>query len=330
MPLITARRLVIHQHARQDSAVTGATWSASGQAVRIGLIDRYVEQDVRMPSTAVAPHLSLMLLLEGSGHFRMGNNSRSCEFLPGHCFLSCGFEPFDGEDFIPAHARYRAVLLHYPLAWRSVMGTLAPLAPAHCEVHAHAYAKAWLARMPMDPWLAQFARALAERGLPGESLALLSLESQALQALHGVASKLLNLTVAAPQAAAGEPDEAGESREADDRIVRLNGRDRRRLLAARRHIDSHLAAPLRVADIARAAGMSDTALKQGFRGAFGTSVYAYVLQARCRHAEKLLRETPCSIDEVALRCGFANASHLARQFRRHAGTTPLQYRHQQV
>lgn len=308
------RRLVIPQHARQSNALVGATWSDAHEAVRVGLVDRHVEQDLVLPSAGVPPHLSLVLLLEGKGHFLMGGRSRPCEFLDGHCLLSCGWEPFDGEDFIPAHARFRAVLLHYPLALRKVFGTAVPVSRGDFEVHAPAHARAWLARLPMDPWLMQFARTLSERGLPQEPLPLLELECHALQALHGVASRL---TMAAEAASPTAEENAGAA---------LTGRDRRRLLAARRHIDSHPSQALRVADIARVAGLSETALKQGFRALFDMSVYAYVLQSRCRLAEKLLRDTALTVEEVALRCGFSNTSHLARQFRREFGTTPLQYR----
>jgi len=54
----------------------------------------------------------------------------------------------------------------------------------------------------------------------------------------------------------------------------LTGRDRRQLLAARRHIDAHLADALRASEVARIAGLIETALRQGFRALFGTGVYA--------------------------------------------------------
>jgi AraC-like DNA-binding protein len=321
MPAVSSapRRLVIPQHARQGQNLTGATWSDVHETVRIGVVDRHVEQDLVLPSTQVAPHLSLVLLLEGKGHFLMGGRSRPCEFVDAHCFLSCGFEPFDGEDFIPAHARFRAVLMHYPLPLRRVFGDAVPVAPAGCEVHAHPHARAWLARLPMDEAQRAFARTLCERGVPEDPLSLLELECQALQSLHGVARRLTMTPQAAP--ATDEPGTAGHA---------LTGRDRRRLLLARRHIDSHLAQPLRLAEVARVAGLSETALKQGFRGLFGSSVYAHVLRARCELAERLLRDGALSVQEVALRSGFGSASHLAAQFKRQFGTTPLQYRRRQA
>lgn len=315
----TKSRLVIPHHARQSRAVTGAIWDASGDTVRVGVVDRYTERDIRMPSEAVAPHLSLVLLTEGQGHFLMGDSATPCEFLAGHCFLSCGWEPFDGEDFIPAHAHFRAALLRYPLALREVVGRVLPVSQVDCEIYSHPRANAWLARLPMAPWMLRFAQSLVAHGLPTEPLALLELQCHALQALHGVAAHL-NLSTGGVFVRRDGP--------AVGNTPSLTGRDRRRLLEARRYIEAHLCQPLSVASIAAASGLSETALKQGFRGLFGRSVYDHVLHARCCRAADMLRTTTLAIQQVAGRCGFSSASHLAKHFGRRFSTTPLRYRSQ--
>ena len=110
----------------------------------------------------------------------------------------------------------------------------------------------------------------------------------------------------------------------------LTGRDQRRLLEARRFIDDYWAEPLRLADVASACGMNATALKQGFRQMFGTSVHAHVLNGRCDQAAQLLRRTDLAKKEVARQCGFSSTSHLARHFQPRFGHTPLRYRHLQA
>ena len=322
MPKPGKSRLVIPHHARQGRAVTGATWGATEDAVRVGIVDRYTERDIRMPSAGVAPHLSLVLLTEGQGHFLMGDSATPCEFLAGHCFLSCGWEPFDGEDFIPAHAHFRAALMHYPLALREVVGRVVPMSQVDCEIYPHPRANAWLARLPMAPWMLRFVQSLVAHGLPTEPLALLELQCQALQALHWVAARLTLST----GGALDRGDFSGQS--AVGKTSSLTGRDRRRLLEARRHIETHLAEPLTIAGIAVASGMSETALKQGFRGLFGRSVYDHVLHARCSSAADMLRNTTLAIQQVAELCGFSNASHLAKHFRERFSMTPLRYRSQ--
>lgn len=319
MPRPAAPRFVIPHHARQGAEVTGAVWGMGSDAVRIGVVDRYTERDVSMPSHAVAPHFSLVLLVEGQGHFLMGDSDAPCEFRAGHCLLSCGWEPFDGEDFIPAHAHFRAVLMHYPLSMRAVTGGAPPVSHGEAEVYPHPHAHAWLARLPMEPWMLQLAQELVAHGLPTAPLALLEVQCRALQALHAVARHLTEGGAPTPAQVESThpppPDGSG-----------LAGRDRRRLLEARRFIEVHLAEPLRLADVASACGMNATALKQGFRQMFGTSVHALVLDSRCEQAAQLLRRTDLAIKEVARQCGFSSTSHLARHFLPRHGLTPLRYR----
>lgn len=91
-------------------------------------------------------------------------------------------------------------------------------------------------------------------------------------------------------------------------------------------VDADLTAALRVADLARVVPMSPAHFSRSFHQATGSSPYAYVLRRRVEGARRLLTREPLGLDEVARRTGFADAGHLARQFRRHVGTTPAAYR----
>jgi AraC family transcriptional regulator len=263
-----------------------------------------------------------MLLVEGQGHFLIEGAGAPCEFRPGHGFLSCGFKPFDCEDFFPANTRFRAVFLHFPLALRDIVGRAWPVAHSGIAVHGHAQHAAWLARIALDAPSQDFARGLVREGLPADALALLQVQYRALQVLHTAVSRLLLQEPAAPPApcAAAAP--------AATPGPRISGRDRRRLLDARRHIDAHLDQPLQVPAIAAAVSLGESTLKLGFRHCFGRSVYDYVLQARCEGAAALLRSTGLPIHEIARRCGFSSTSHLARQFKVRFLKTPADYRRQ--
>ncbi|XWN30007.1 MAG: helix-turn-helix domain-containing protein [Devosia sp.] len=52
----------------------------------------------------------------------------------------------------------------------------------------------------------------------------------------------------------------------------------------------------------------------------------WLIEARTRHARLLLETTLLSIDEVASRSGFADASGLRDRFRRVFGVNPKRYR----
>ena len=73
-------------------------------------------------------------------------------------------------------------------------------------------------------------------------------------------------------------------------------------------------------------GFSPTALKKGFHGVYGTSVYAYLRQYQIQTAQKLLLETDLSVAAVAHRVGYENPNKFASAFREICGSTPTEYR----
>jgi AraC-like DNA-binding protein len=73
------------------------------------------------------------------------------------------------------------------------------------------------------------------------------------------------------------------------------------------------------------AGLNRFALARHFRAAFGTSPYRYLVMRRLDRARILL----CGergIAEIAVDCGFADQSHLTRQFSRAYGLPPGRWR----
>ena len=85
-------------------------------------------------------------------------------------------------------------------------------------------------------------------------------------------------------------------------------------------------APLRVADLARAAGMSSDRLERAMRRSLGISPKQYLIRRRAERAAMLLATTDRSIAAIAADCGYYDQSQLTRQFRSHAGMTPSEYR----
>lgn len=67
------------------------------------------------------------------------------------------------------------------------------------------------------------------------------------------------------------------------------------------------------------------ALARHFRAAFGTSPYHYLVMRRLDRARALLG-TGAGLADIAATCGFADQSHLTRQFRRAFGLPPGRWR----
>lgn len=79
-------------------------------------------------------------------------------------------------------------------------------------------------------------------------------------------------------------------------------------------------------EMARVAGMSPRAFERSFAREYGLSPQQYLKRLRIQTACRRLVDTRESIAAIALRCGFADQSHLTREFRRVTGMTPGSYR----
>ena len=92
-------------------------------------------------------------------------------------------------------------------------------------------------------------------------------------------------------------------------------------------IERHYAEPIKVADIAAAAGISERECLRCFRSALGESPSRFLTIRRLAHAAYLLANRPnLAISEVARAAGIPNASNFAQLFRRDYGSTPHAYR----
>lgn len=78
--------------------------------------------------------------------------------------------------------------------------------------------------------------------------------------------------------------------------------------------------------MARTADMSLSLLHQHFRLRFDKTPQAWLLELRIREAQRLLRDSPLAITEIALRTGFSDQASLTRAMQRLCGTTPAAYR----
>jgi transcriptional regulator GlxA family with amidase domain len=83
---------------------------------------------------------------------------------------------------------------------------------------------------------------------------------------------------------------------------------------------------LSLEEMARHASMSTRTLNRKFREQTGTTPLQWLLEARVRHAQRLLETTTLSIERVALAAGFQTAMSLRGRFRTSLSASPSQYR----
>lgn len=91
-------------------------------------------------------------------------------------------------------------------------------------------------------------------------------------------------------------------------------------------MQSNFSYEIGVAEVARAVGIERSYLYRIFRRWQGCSPKEYLMQVRLQNAAKMLRSTQLSVTEIALSCGFREASLFGKQFKAAFGISPLKYR----
>ncbi|HUP30914.1 MAG TPA: AraC family transcriptional regulator [Usitatibacter sp.] len=115
----------------------------------------------------------------------------------------------------------------------------------------------------------------------------------------------------------------GEPQRANTRGVALCAA---RLQPILRQVESGLDQPLRVADMAHAAGLSLFHFSREFRRVTGVSPYAYIRRRRIARSALLLAGSKLPIVEIARIVGFKTHAHFSGAFLKTVGLTPRTYR----
>lgn len=79
-------------------------------------------------------------------------------------------------------------------------------------------------------------------------------------------------------------------------------------------------------ELAAQFSVSETSLKNYFRGVFGQNISIYLREIRMKKAAELLIATRLSVAEVAEQVGYVNQSKFAAVFKKQFGLSPLEYR----
>ncbi|MBQ8717712.1 MAG: helix-turn-helix transcriptional regulator [Clostridia bacterium] len=97
----------------------------------------------------------------------------------------------------------------------------------------------------------------------------------------------------------------------------------RRVLAL---IEENYAQELTLTDMANAAELSPNYFCRYFKKIAGCSPVEYLIEYRLNMAAYMLTTTEDGVADVALACGFNDASHFIKFFHRYKGVTPRRYR----
>ena len=122
--------------------------------------------------------------------------------------------------------------------------------------------------------------------------------------------------------------EAGE-RQAAPVAARI-GTGSAKLAEAVSLMEANLGEPLPTEDIARLVGVSRRQLERLFKQHLDELPSRYYAELRLARARRLLQQTPQSILQIGLACGFATGSHFSNAYRARYGHTPRDERSQRA
>jgi AraC family transcriptional regulator of arabinose operon len=94
----------------------------------------------------------------------------------------------------------------------------------------------------------------------------------------------------------------------------------------RRYLEENFGRPVTLAELCAITDLSRAHLSLRFREQFGDAPIRYLHRLRMRHAAHLLRDGRHNVSEVADAVGFQDALFFSRQFRKHYGVSPRDYR----
>lgn len=99
-----------------------------------------------------------------------------------------------------------------------------------------------------------------------------------------------------------------------------------RLKRAMDHVESHLAEPVSLADLASSAGLTRMHFAAQFKAATGLRPHEYLLRRRIERAQEMLAGSGEPVVGVALQVGFQTQAHFTSVFKRFAGQPPHAWR----
>ncbi|MFB5192408.1 bifunctional transcriptional activator/DNA repair enzyme AdaA [Alicyclobacillus fastidiosus] len=92
------------------------------------------------------------------------------------------------------------------------------------------------------------------------------------------------------------------------------------------YIDAHYSEPLTLGVIANHMHINPYHIHRVFKRILSATPVEYLLQKRMTEAQRLLKETKCSVMDIAVSVGFVNVAHFSTVFRKHSGLSPSVYR----
>ena len=95
---------------------------------------------------------------------------------------------------------------------------------------------------------------------------------------------------------------------------------------AKETMTAHLSSEIAMIDLAQICRLPLSHFIRAFSNTVGTAPYRWFVTERIELAKILLAQSPLTLVDIALECGFADQSHFTNTFVRHVGMSPGRWR----
>lgn len=99
-----------------------------------------------------------------------------------------------------------------------------------------------------------------------------------------------------------------------------------RIAAAVRHLHTHYAEPIQMADLAQITNLSIAQIERYFQKIFSLTPRQMIIKIRLDAASSMLADPGKTITDIAVACGYQDHSAFSRVFKATVGVTPSEYR----
>lgn len=109
--------------------------------------------------------------------------------------------------------------------------------------------------------------------------------------------------------------------------INITYEDVNRIRQVRDYLLNNLDKPIDpLVDLARLFGTNEYKLKHGFKQLNGETISVFIQKERLKMAAVLIEHSDHLIKEIAVMTGFKSTAHFSRNFKKHLGVSPKQYR----